>query len=367
MQRKNKLVFLVAVLFLGVLFLNAFAAAEPGRVDYTVEILPGKPEDIRKEVSHDSSWYTQTAVYNRLMAMKSSYPEGMTWTNDNSYSNTYLWHGGKWDGYNLNYTGYGCAGFVLIMSDAAFGTDLPMWQDENVTFSKIRVGDILRINNNTHSVIVLEVHSDSVTVAEGNYGGTIHWGRTFSRAEVEAADYMLSRWPGVPQFTYTISYNANGGTGAPAAQTGNVGESLTLSSVRPRRSGCFFLGWAESANAAAAAYQPGDTVAFDADLTLYAVWAVPDLVLPSSLTTIREEAFAGGAFRFAKLSERVTTIGKNAFANCGNLRYVYIPASAASIDPYAFSGIKKLTVIGHAGTAAEEYALDHGFTFLAVP
>ena len=72
MQRKNKLVFLVAVLFLGVLFLNAFAAAEPGRVNYTVKILPGKPEDIRKEVSHDSSWYTESAVYARLMAMKSS-------------------------------------------------------------------------------------------------------------------------------------------------------------------------------------------------------------------------------------------------------------------------------------------------------
>ena len=37
--------------------------------------------------------------------------------------------------------------------------------------------------------------------------------------------------------TYTISYNANGGSGAPASQTKTYGTTLTLSSTKPTRSG----------------------------------------------------------------------------------------------------------------------------------
>ncbi len=359
--------FLTALLLCVILLLNSAAAAQSGAVNYTVEILPETPRVIlRKNAAHDSTWYTKEAVYSRLMAMNTEYTEGMTWTNDNSYANTYLWHGGEWDGYNLTYTGYGCAGFALIMSDAAFGTDVPIWQEFNVPFSGIRIGDILRINSDTHSVIVLEVNSDSVTIAEGNYGGTIHWGRTLSAADVEAADYVLTRWPGVSQ-TFTVSYDAAGGTGAPEEQTKIQEEDLILSSIRPVRDGYYFLGWAESADAATAVYQPGETFTDDADTTLYAVWAAPDLVLPDSLTDIRDEAFTGGAFCFAKLPEETVSIGTKAFANCKNLQYVYIPASVTSISPYAFSGITDLTVFGPAGSAAEEFALNQGFRFVAVP
>ena len=35
--------------------------------------------------------------------------------------------------------------------------------------------------------------------------------------------------------TYTVSYNANGGTGAPSAQTKNYGEALTLSATKPTK------------------------------------------------------------------------------------------------------------------------------------
>lgn len=46
------------------------------------------------------------------------------------------------------------AGFAFILSDAAFGsTPCKMGYDIN----EIRVGDILRINDNTHSVVVLAI------------------------------------------------------------------------------------------------------------------------------------------------------------------------------------------------------------------
>ena len=50
---------------------------------------------------------------------------------------------------------------------------------------------------------------------------------------------------------------ANGGDGAPEAQTKTHGTALTLSTMKPTRSGYTFQGWAESKTATAAQYQPG--------------------------------------------------------------------------------------------------------------
>ncbi len=76
--------------------------------------------------------------------------------------------------------------------------------------------------------------------------------------------------PGVT--TYTVSYNANGGSGAPAAQTKAHGATLTLSTTKPTRSGYTFLGWGTSASATTATYQPGGSYTANANITLYAVW-----------------------------------------------------------------------------------------------
>lgn len=72
---------------------------------------------------------------------------------------------------------------------------------------------------------------------------------------------------------HTVSYNANGGTGAPDNQKKIYGSVLTLSSVRPTRDGYVFMGWATS-SAGDVAYMPGSTYGADADVTLYAVWQI---------------------------------------------------------------------------------------------
>ncbi len=72
--------------------------------------------------------------------------------------------------------------------------------------------------------------------------------------------------------TYTVSYNANGGSGAPSSQTKTHGVSLTLSSTKPTRSGYTFLGWSTSSSATSATYSAGATFTANADTTLYAVW-----------------------------------------------------------------------------------------------
>ena len=72
--------------------------------------------------------------------------------------------------------------------------------------------------------------------------------------------------------TFTVSYNANDGTGAPAAQTKTFGQTLTLSSTKPTRTNYNFLGWAASASATTATYAAGGSYTTNADATLYAVW-----------------------------------------------------------------------------------------------
>ena len=142
------------------------------------------------------------SIYNAMIAKKTEYPEGMPWTNDNYYA----WSGGIYSG------GYGCSGFAFILSDAAFG-DLPAraitpdpsyfyWvapqylvQDDEITIEDIRVGDILRVNGDTHSVIVLEVYDTHVIIAEGNYNNSIHWGRSLTAQALTQVDYILTRYP----------------------------------------------------------------------------------------------------------------------------------------------------------------------------
>lgn len=76
----------------------------------------------------------------------------------------------------------------------------------------------------------------------------------------------------VAAVVYTVSYNANGGTGAPESQRKLQGAALTLSETVPTKDGFVFKGWAESEGATAAQYQPGGSFTKDADTTLYAVW-----------------------------------------------------------------------------------------------
>lgn len=74
--------------------------------------------------------------------------------------------------------------------------------------------------------------------------------------------------------TLKLTYNANGGSGAPAVQSKDVYSSaaFTISATLPTRDGYTFLGWADSASATVAAYQPGGTITITANKTIYAVW-----------------------------------------------------------------------------------------------
>lgn len=86
-----------------------------------------------------------------------------------------------------------------------------------------------------------------------------------------AAVTLYAKWAAI---TYSVTYNANGGSGAPGNQTKTHGTTLILSSTAPTRSGYTFVGWGTSASATNASYQPGGNYTGNAALALYAIWSL---------------------------------------------------------------------------------------------
>jgi uncharacterized repeat protein (TIGR02543 family) len=84
-----------------------------------------------------------------------------------------------------------------------------------------------------------------------------------------AAVTLYAVWQAI---TYTVSYNANGGTGAPSNQTKTYGAALTLSSTKPTRENYTFKGWGTSASSTTVAYASGASYTNNAAVTLYAIW-----------------------------------------------------------------------------------------------
>jgi len=76
------------------------------------------------------------------------------------------------------------------------------------------------------------------------------------------------------RITYAVTYDANGGEGAPAAQTKTYGTALTLSSDVPEKTGYTFTGWNTLANGSGTAYAAGASYTANAAVTLYAQWVI---------------------------------------------------------------------------------------------
>ena len=72
--------------------------------------------------------------------------------------------------------------------------------------------------------------------------------------------------------TYTISYNANGGSGEPTAQTKTYDTDLTLTTSTPTRSGYTFDGWNTKSDGSGTNYSAGGKFTTNANTTLYAKW-----------------------------------------------------------------------------------------------
>ena len=89
----------------------------------------------------------------KIMAMKKTYKEGLSWTNENRQ---YFWEA-------TNCQCYGCIALCGEISDKVFGKYAPVTKHSN--FSRIKAGDHIRIGNE-HSVMVLQKNGNTLTVVE---------------------------------------------------------------------------------------------------------------------------------------------------------------------------------------------------------
>ena len=114
---------------------------------------------------------------------------------------------------------------------------------------------------------------------------------------------------------YTMSFDANGGTGVPSFQTKYYHENLTLSSIIPTRDGYTFTGWNTKADGTGTSYTAGASYTANASVTLYAQWIADDkiLTLPAGLTTIETEAFKNTNAEAVRIPDTVNAIDIDAF------------------------------------------------------
>lgn len=120
-------------------------------------------ENKNGHLAEDVKIPSPSEVYDILIGMQTEYPEGKYWTD--ASSGTYLWKGGTGNNREIANMGTGCVYFCFHLSDKAFGT-LParIYYRGQFKISDIKTGDLLRVENNRHSVIVLRVYDQSVVI-----------------------------------------------------------------------------------------------------------------------------------------------------------------------------------------------------------
>ncbi len=194
-------------------------------------------------------------------------------------------------------------------------------------------------------------------------GGTLYQpGDTLT---LTADTTLYARWTEA----WTVTFDPNGGMGGMDGLSVAKGQSAVLPDSAFARDGYAFDGWAAAAGGEAV-YDPGDTVAPTADMTLYAVWkpvfGTPTLILPEGTTAIRAEAFAGDTAITVVDARSVRVIDEGAFRDCTGLRQIRLHADCA-IDNSAFDGCTALEAIfAPAGGGTEDWAERHGIPFCAV-
>lgn len=165
--------------------------------------------------------------------------------------------------------------------------------------------------------------------------------------------------------SYSVTYDANGGTGAPSSQTKWYGTTLTLSSTRPTREGYTFLSWNTSASGTGTSYAPGASYTANAALTLYAQWE-QDYVAPSvTAASAYRVASSGstaedvsGAYAYASFSWAVdTTLTSGNTASSVTL--AHRASGASSWTSMTASG----TTSGTSGTVYGWFEADEGTSY----
>ena len=170
-------------------------------------------------------------------------------------------------------------GAVTIANSANYATAgnvtlFAVWTPINYAITFNANGGTGTMTNQTFTVAGAALTKNTLTRAGYTFSG---WATTASGtvAFADSANYnaagnvtLYAVWTAV---NYTVTFNANGGTGSMAAMTFTVtGRALTKNTFT--RTGKTFGGWATTAAGTTVAYADGATINTAGNVTLFAIW-----------------------------------------------------------------------------------------------
>lgn len=146
-----------------------------------------------------------------LESLRDTFPEGAYWNHvgvedwdEFTVTDSPCQHDLYWDAYCNTYTGgiqelfpqfepmEQCLGFAALLSDLVFGEDAPV--SAFADYTQLRVGDNIRLELTEHSMVVLTVDGEGITVVECNSDYEhcrISWDRFLSWDDLAATSYEM--------------------------------------------------------------------------------------------------------------------------------------------------------------------------------
>ena len=153
----------------------------------------------------------------------------------------------------------------------------------------------------------------------------------------------------------TLSFNANGGSGAPTSQTVSSSGSVTFTipSTLPTYIGRNFLGWSTSSTASSASYSPGSSITISSSTVLYAVWGSVSISLGSNGVSA-PISYAGQYYYFTFTPPRTTSYTFYSTGSTDTYGHLY-NASGAQLTSDDDSGVANNFNVTYTLTANTTY------------
>ncbi len=144
---------------------------------------------------------------------------------------------------------------------------------------------------------------------------------------------LFAQW--TANASFTVTFNANGGTGTMSPETANVPAALTANAFSD--TGYTFAGWNTAANGSGTAYAGGATYPFTASVTLYAQWTA------NASHTVTFNANGGTGTMANETHNAPTALTANAFTRTGDTFAGWNTAKKGTGTAYADGAIYPFT------------------------
>ena len=180
---------------------ESWAASSEAAADYAISYYA--PEEAS---------LTEEEAAAKLESLRDTFPDGAYWNHagvevwdEFTVTDTPCEHDVYWDAFCNTYTGglqelfpqyvpmEQCMGFAALLSDLVFGKEAPV--STFTDYTQLRVGDNIRLEYTEHSMVVLSVGTDGITVVECNSDYEhcrISWDRFLSWDQLAGYSYEMT-------------------------------------------------------------------------------------------------------------------------------------------------------------------------------